>query len=107
MNNIITTLIIIILATGTDFAGNINHTSTSSNNQLSDISYQQLANTKDAISVTINDMNGKIIYSEILTTYDENITDLKLRITNKFAKGIYFIIVVVNRLKITKNLVVV
>ncbi len=104
MKNIITIIAIALLTSGTIFAGNDNTASTSSNNNKETVA--TLNNTSNVVTVTINDMNGKVVYTETFTTNDENSADLKLNVTNKLAKGIYVVTVVVEGQKMTQKLVV-
>ncbi len=104
MKKIITVLAIALLTAGTIFAGNNNTASTSSNNNKETLA--TVSNNSNVVTVTINDMNGKVVYSETFTTNDENSADLKLNVTNKLAKGIYVVTVIIEGQKMTQKLVV-
>jgi hypothetical protein len=102
MKKLITLLAIALLTAGTTF-GNNDNTSTAGSKQTPAISSQISAPGSDFITVTINDMNGKVVYTE---TFANGNTNFKLNISNKLSKGIYTVTVVADGQTMTQKLVV-
>jgi hypothetical protein len=103
MKKIITIIAIALLTAGTTFAGNDN-TTTTTNNKKETVATSN-NNTTTTYTVTISDMNGKVVYTEDFTSNNDNV-DIKLNVTNKLAKGTYVVTVVVDGEKMTQKLVV-
>ena len=80
-----------------------NNQLSANNGQKSTISNQQSANTA---VVTINDMNGKVVYAENFTMDNQNDKNIKLNPDHKLSKGIYVVTVVVDGKKMTQKLIV-
>ena len=94
---IINTIIISLFAVTSIFAGN----NTSKQTQVSSIKTQETTAV-----VMINDMNGKLVYSETFTVDTENGSNIKLNPSGKLPKGMYVVTVTVGNEKMTDKLIV-
>ena len=94
---IISTIIISLLSITSIFANN------SSNNQTqsSNITTQQ-----STAVVTINDMNGKVVYAQTFTLDNQNDSNIKLNPDHKLSKGTYVVTLVVDGQKMNRKLIV-
>ena len=102
MKNTIITIAIILLTAVTTFASNNNNTSNNNNKGT------VVATTNNTVNVaiSINDMNGKTVYSDNYTTNNDSNVNIKLNPTTKLAKGMYVVTVVIEGQKMTQKLVV-
>ena len=98
---IINTIIISLLSISAIFADNNN---ISSSNKQSAISNQQSVGS--IAVVTINDMNGKLVYTETFTVDTKNVSNIKLNPDQKLTKGMYIVTVVVDGQKMNHKLIV-
>ena len=101
MKNIIIIIAAVILSATSVSASN---NTTSNNNNKEIVSASNTSS--NAIVVTINDMNGKVVFTQTFTSTDENGADLKLIVTNTLPKGIYVVTVIADGQKMTQKLVV-
>ena len=101
MKNLIIIIAAVILSATSVSASN---NTTSNNNNKEIVSASNTSS--NAIVVTINDMNGKVVFTQTFSSNDENGVDLKLNVTNKLPKGTYVVTVVADGQKMTQKLVV-
>jgi hypothetical protein len=98
-------IVIIIAAVILSVTVNAQTTTSSSNNNNKEI-VASSNTSSNVITVVINDMNGKVVFTQTFSSNDENGVDLKLNVTNKLAKGTYVVTVIADGQKMTQKLVV-
>jgi hypothetical protein len=100
---IINTIIISLLSITAIFADN----NTASNNNVNNSTnnYQLTTNNQIAV-VTINDMNGKVVYTQTFTIDNKNESNIKLNPDHKLTRGMYVVTVVADGQKMTQKLIV-
>ena len=98
--------LIIIIAAVILSATSVNAQNNSSSNNNNKVTVATANTISNVITVTINDMNGKVVFTQTFTSTDENGADLKLNVTNNLPKGMYVVTVVAGGQKMTQKLVV-
>ena len=97
---ILSVIIISLLSITTIFADNNTNTNSI---QQSSISTQQNSNTA---VVTINDMNGKLVYTQTFILDNQNDSNIKLNPDHKLSKGTYVVTLIVDGERMTQKLIV-
>jgi hypothetical protein len=98
---IINTIIISLLSVTAIFADN----NTASNNN-NNTTVTAVSNNSTTAVVTINDMNGKVVYTQTFTLDNQNDSNIKLNPDHKLTRGMYVVTVVADGQKMTQKLVV-
>lgn len=97
MKNIVIAIAISLLTAATSFAANTNNSSNNTKNA-------QISNVQ--VSIVINDMNGKTVFTSTYTTNNDSNINIKLNPNTNLPKGMYLVTVTIEGKKMTQKLVV-